>query len=185
MSIPLPSSGANVQRWGLVKLVQYPAIDRLGVARDNSLLLNVRICILSEWIEVIRSDNGAFAWGEICNGWGLYLVESSNATLTAITNDLRATIRVFPQKLLTDTLTAGQITTLNGWLLNIGLVQTEINNFNLSGKSIAQIFNWLNRGICALSFSGSSVIEDTITQRQSCITIESIVNAFNFMKTHA
>lgn len=42
MSIPLPTSGTNVQRWMLIKLVQFPATDRAGVIRlpEHALILD-------------------------------------------------------------------------------------------------------------------------------------------------
>ena len=179
---PLPPSGTNIQRWGLVRLVKYPSVDHLGNARDASLLQNVRWLILHDWKETLKADNGTFSWGEIYKGWGLCIVEGQPSTLTAISNDPRATIRVLPQKNLTDNLTAGQITTINGWLLNMGMDQTEIDGFNLSGRSVAQIFNWLNRGICGQSFDGANIIEDHTKIIGFARSVDSIVEEFNRIK---
>jgi len=181
---PLPPSGSNIQRWGLVHLVKYPSVDHLGNARDASLLQNVRWLILHDWKETLKADNGTFSWGEIYKGWGLCIVEGQASTLTAISNDTRAAIRVLPQKNLTDNLTAGQITTINGWLLNMGMDQTEIDGFNLSGRSVAQIFNWLNRGICDHRFDGVNIIEDHTKIIGFSRSVDEIVNEFNRIKAN-
>jgi hypothetical protein len=187
MSISLAPYGTNIQRWALTRLVQFPTIDRLGNAYSSGIIdttRNILYNCLQDWTEVLLAEHGCYGWGEIYNGWCLCLVEGQPATLTTIANDTRMNVKTFPQKRLTDFLTAGQVTTLNGWLLNLGFDQTEIDTFDLANRTLREIFHGINRGVCRKSYDD---VTKTITIDNTEIwgahaTIDGIVDEFNRMK---
>ena len=187
MSVPLAPSGTNVQRWMLIKLVQFPATDRFGAALPAELVntqKNVRWNILIDWKPEIKADTGAFAWGEVYRGWSLCLVEAQLATINLILADPRAPVRTLSGKLLTETLTGGERTALNTRLLELGFTQTEITNFSLTGKTVRQIFDWLNRGVFRCTYNGTTITQTDVFVAASR-TLDDVIDEFNRIKRGA
>lgn len=184
----LPPDGTNLQRWMLIKLLQYPATDRLGAARDNTQQLNVVWNCLIDWQQTIRNDSGAYGWGEVKNAWALCLIEASLGTISAINADARTQSILVPNILIDNIPNAAQRTQILNFLQNnLGISLSEISSFDLSDKPLRRIFQFLNRGVCNRTWDDvlKIITFDTSGLIGFHKAIDDIIDEFNSMKTHA
>lgn len=187
MSIILPPSGTNVQRWFAIKIVPYPALDRFMVARDDSNFKNVRWNIIFDYEKLIRqTDGGSWGWTEVYKGWSLNLVEAQSSTITAINADTRAGTLLVPNVALQDTLNAAQRTAIANFLQNnVGFTLSEVSTFNLVGKTVRQILSFLNAGKCSYRWDELTqmIVEDYTINRGVGKTLDGIIDEFNREKS--
>lgn len=187
MSVPLPVSGSNVQRWLLTRLVQQPTTDKFGNPYHQDFIdgtRNVLINCVYDWQDEIVGDGGAIACGEVFNGWCLCLVEAQVATINMIEADPRSQVIQFPNQTLESTLTTPQRNQVENALLTMGMTQAEINAFDLRGKTVREIFDWVNVGVCTRSWNE---VTKTITLDRGAVygmaqVLDTIIDNFNVMK---